>query len=220
MWGRSFPRCLAQHPTDPNILYMGMDGDPEPGKNLPGGGIFRSADGGKTWTRCATQPGGLRLYYGLVVDPSNPKRLYFSVCGNGGGAWMSEDEGATWTHIFKNEGWPFNLEVSKEGAVLVGGQNLWRSTDQGKNWKKLTSFTGDQTVIGIATDPADAKRLWISRTTWDSSDHGGVFRTVDGGASWQEITGDIGFKKPQVLRYNADKHELWAAGVGIFKLAQ
>lgn len=220
MWGRSFPRALAQHPSDPNILYLGMDGDPEPAKNLPGGGIFRSADGGRTWTRCAGQPGGLRLYYGLVVDPTNPKRLYYSVCGNGGGAWMSEDEGATWTHIFKNEPWPFNLEVTKEGAVLVGGNNLWRSTDQGKSWKKLTSFTGDATIVGIATDPADAKRFWISRTTWDSSDRGGIYRTVDGGATWQEITGDIPFKKPQILRYNAEKRELWAAGVGIFKLAQ
>jgi photosystem II stability/assembly factor-like uncharacterized protein len=220
MWGRSFPRALAQHPTDPNILYLGMDGDPEPSRNLPGGGIFRSADGGKTWTRCATQPGGLRLYYGLVVDPSNPKRLYYSVCGNGGGAWKSEDEGATWTHIFKNEPWPFNLEVSATGTVLVGGNNLWSSSDQGATWKKLTTFGSEATIVGIATDPADSQRMWLSRTSWDSSSTGGIFRTTDGGASWHEITGDIPFRKPQILRYNAATHDLWAAGVGIFKIAQ
>src|SRR5690606_4959923 len=64
MWGRSFPRALAQHPTDPNILYLGMDGDAE--GDHPAGGIFRSADGGKTWTRCAGQPGSRRMYYGLA----------------------------------------------------------------------------------------------------------------------------------------------------------
>ena len=220
MWGRSHARALAQHPTDPNILYLGMDGDAEPAKNLPGGGIFRSADAGRTWTRCATQPGGLRLYYGLVVDPSNPKRLYYSVCGNGGGAWKSDDEGATWTHIFKNETWAFNVEVSAVGTVYVGGKDLWKSSDQGATWKKLTAFQGDPTIVGIATDPADEKRLWLSRTSWDSSNRGGIHRTVDGGATWQEITGDIAFRKPQILRYNAEKRELWAGGVGIFKIAQ
>ncbi|MCK6489255.1 MAG: hypothetical protein L6R48_13170, partial [Planctomycetes bacterium] len=220
MWGRSHARSLAQHPTDPNILYLGMDGDPEPAKKLPGGGIFRSADGGKSWTRCPTQPGGLRLYYGLVVDPTNPKRIWFSSCGNGGGAWRSDDEGATWTHAFKNESWTFNLEVAKDGTVLVGGKDLWRSTDQGASWKKLTSFKGDPTIVGIAIDPADAKRFWISRLSWSSNSDGGIYRTTDGGASWQEITGDIPFRKPQILRYNAETRTLWAAGVGIFTLQQ
>lgn len=220
MWGRSFPRSLAQHPSDPSILYLGMDGDAEPARKLPGGGIFRSADGGKTWTRCPTQPGGLRLYYGLAVDPTNPKRIWFSSCGNGGGAWKSDDEGATWTHAFKNESWTFNLEVAKDGTVLVGGKDLWRSTDQGASWKKLTSFKGDPTIVGIATDPADAKRMWISRLSWSSNSDGGIYRTTDGGASWQEITGDIPFRKPQILRYNADTRTLWAAGVGIFTLNQ
>lgn len=220
MWGRSHARSLAQHPTDPNILYLGMDGDPEPAKNLPGGGIFRSADGGRTWTRCAGQPGGLRLYYGLAVDPSNPKRIWFSSCGNGGGAWKSEDEGATWTHAFKNESWCFNLEVSPTGTVLVGGKDLWRSTDKGASWKKLTGFSGDPTIVGIAIDPQDEKRAWISRVSWDSSDRGGILRTTDGGATWHEITGDIPFRKPQILRYNAETRTLWAAGVGIFTLQQ
>lgn len=220
MWGRSHARSLAQHPTDPNILYLGMDGDPEPAKNLPGGGIFRSADAGRTWTRCATQPGGLRLYYGLVVDPSNPKRIWYSACGTGGGAWMSEDEGATWTHVFKQEGWTFNIEVSPSGVAYVGGKDLWRSADQGRTWKKLTAFSGDPTIVGIAIDPADEQRVWISRLSWDSGARGGIHRTTDGGATWQEITGDIPFRKPQILRYNAERRELWAAGVGIYKIAQ
>lgn len=220
MWGRSFPRALAQHPTDPRILYLGMDGDPEPARHLPGGGIFRSADGGRSWTRCASQPGGLRMYYGLAIDPCDPKRLYSSACGNGGGVWRSEDEGATWTHVLRDETWSFNVEVTATGTVLAGGNNLWRSTDHGATWRKLTTFAGEATIVGIATDPADEKRFWLARTTWDSSSNGGVWRTVDGGASWQDITGDLPFRKPQILRWNAAKHDLWAAGVGIFKIAQ
>lgn len=220
MWGRSHARAMAQHPTDPNIVYVGMDGDPEPAKNLPGGGIFRSADAGRTWTRCATQPGGLRMYYGLAIDPSDPKRLWYSACGKGGGAWTSPDEGATWQHVFKQEDWTFNIDVSPTGVVYVGGKNLWRSADRGQTWTKQTDFNDDPTIVGIAIDPDDEQRLWISRLTWGSNARGGIYRTLDGGETWHEITGDIPIRRPQILRYDASKRELWAAGVGIFKTAQ
>jgi photosystem II stability/assembly factor-like uncharacterized protein len=219
MWGRSYPRSLAMDPKNSDILYLGMDGNPEPAKNLPGGGIFRSADGGKTWTRCASQPGGLRLYYGLVIDPANSKRLYFSSCGEGGGAWRSDDEGATWTHIFQNESWCFNLDVSPSGVVYVGGKDLWRSDDQGKTWRKLTNFQ-DATLVGIAIDPANEQRIWISRTTWDDSIKGGVFRTSDGGQNWTDMTGDIPCHKLQLMRYNPVTKELWAGGPGLFRIQQ
>ncbi len=220
MWGRSFPRSLAMDPKNPNVLYLGMDGNPEPEKKLPGGGIFRSADGGLTWTRCASQPGGLRLYYGLVVDPTDSKRIYFSSCGEGGGAWKSNDEGATWEHMFKDETWSFNLDVSPTGVVYVGSNNFWRSDDQGKTWKKLTDSKDGSTVVGIAIDPTNEQRIWISRTTWNGAAYAGIFRTTDGGKSWEEITGDIPIKKQQLLRYNPETKELWSGGPGLFKLKQ
>lgn len=219
-WGRSMPRALAQDPSNPDVLYLGMDGDPEPARHLPGGGIFRSADGGKTWSRCPGQPGGLRMYYGLAVDPTDPKRLFWSCCGTGGGIWRSEDTGATWTHVSSEEPWCFNLTIAPSGLVLAGGRDLHVSRDHGATWTKLTNFSSEATVIGIAVDPADEKRLWISRTTWDSSATGGIYRTTNGGATWEEITGDIPFRKPQLLRYNATMHELWAGGVGLYRLAQ
>lgn len=220
MWGRSFPRALAQDPQNPNVLYLGLDGDAEKGETKLGGGIFRSADGGKTWKRCAGQPGSRRMYYGVVVDPTDSKRIYWSACGEGGGVWRSNDEGATWEHVFKNESWIFNIDIVPSGALLVGGKDLWRSTDHGATFQKVSNLTGDGTVVGIAIDPADEQRMWISRTTWDSSDKGGIYRTIDGAKTWQEITGDIPFRKPQILRYNAETKTLWAAGVGIFTLKQ
>lgn len=218
MWGRSFPRALAQHPTDPNVLYLGMDGDAE--GDHPAGGIFRSADGGQTWTRCAGQPGSRRMYYGLAIDPSNPKRLFWSACGDGGGTWRSEDEGATWTHVFKTDTWSFNCEVTPAGRVLVGGKDLHISDDHGATWTKATAFGDSATVVGIAVDPEDEQRIWISRTTWSSGSEGGIWRTLDGGKTWEEITGDIPFRKPQILRYNAATKTLWAGGVGLFTLKQ
>ncbi len=219
MWGRSYPRALAQDPQHPEILYLGLDGNAE-SDSKQGGGVFRSADGGKTWKRTAGQPGSRRMYYGVVVDPTDSKRIYWSACGEGGGVWRSNDEGATWEHVFKTESWIFNIDIAPSGTLLVGGKDLYRSTDHGATFQKVSTITGAGTIVGIAIDPADEQRLWISRTTWDSSSNGGVYRTVDGGTTWQEITSDLPFRKPQLLRYNAETHTLWAGGAGIFTLKQ
>jgi photosystem II stability/assembly factor-like uncharacterized protein len=110
--------------------------------------------------------------------------------------------------------------VTRDGTILCPGKNLWRSTDHGKTWKKLTNFTGEGTILGLEQDPRDAKTLWISVTTWDSSATGGVYKTVDAGETWQEITGNLPYVKPQVLRFNPATNELWAAGVGLYKIKQ
>ena len=219
MWGRSYPRALAVDPQHPEVMYLGMDGDAE-SPTRQGGGVFRSADGGRNWTRCAGQPGGRRMFYGLAVDPTDSQRIFWSCGGTGGGAWRSEDAGATWQQVLTTESYSFNLETAPSGAVFVAGTNLQRSTDHGTTWTPITAFTGSQAIVGIAIDPANEQRMWLSRIDWGTTSNGGIYRTTDGGATWQEITGDIPYRKPIVLRYNPQTHVLWAAGAGIFTLAQ
>jgi photosystem II stability/assembly factor-like uncharacterized protein len=217
MWGTGYPRALAADPKDPKTLYLGIDGDPAPDcKN--GGGVFKSTDGGHTWAQLASQPGGRRMFFGLAVDPTDSKRLYWGCCGTGGGLWRSEDGGASWQHVFKNDQWIFNVHVAADGAVYVPGKNLWRSADCGKTWKQLTKFpyNSERLIVAVETDPADAKRLWFATTTWDGSSNGGVYETTDGGATWQEITSNLPYRKPLLLRYNPDTRELWAAGVCLY----
>jgi hypothetical protein len=59
--------------------------------------------------------------------------------------------------------------------------------------------------------------MWFATTTWDGSSSGGVYETRDAGATWQEITSDLPYRKPLLLRYNAETRELWAAGVCLYK---
>ena len=217
MWGQGIARALAADPADPNVLYLGIDGDAEPAQGRMGGGIFKSVDGGATWNQLPHQPASRKMFYGLVVDPTDSKRIFWATCGSG--LFRSEDGGETWTNVLKY-GWLFNVHVSGSGAVYAGDKNLSRSTDHGRTWKQISNFKMDGVLVGIETDPADEKRIWISLTTWDGSSNGGIFRTTDGGATWQEITGDIGYVKPMVLRYNAATRELWAGGVGLHKLTQ
>jgi photosystem II stability/assembly factor-like uncharacterized protein len=219
MWGQGYARALAADPTNSDVLYVGIDGDPEPGKGRSGGGVFKSMDGGRTWQQLPNQPGSRRMFFGLTVDPTEPRRVFWGACGEGGGVYRSEDAGATWQRTAAGETWVFNVTATPSGTVYCGGNNLWRSRDHGQTWKKLTNFKGF-TVVGTAADPRDEQRVWISLVTWGNNAEGGIYRTTDGGATWQDISGDIGYRKPLVLRYNADTRELWAGGVGLFRTKQ
>lgn len=214
MWGQSYPRAMAADPKDPKVIYMGMDGDAEGGKS--GGGIFKSVDGGYTWKQLANQPGSRRMFMGLVVDPTDSKRLYWGACGNGGGLWRSEDGGESWKHVFKNETWIFNVLVTADGTVYAPGKDMWRSDDHGNTWKKLTNWSEGQ-IIAMESHPRDPKTMWYCNMKHGGTAWGHIMKTTDGGKTWTEITGDIGYRKPVVLRFNEATNELWAAGVGIFR---
>ena len=219
MWGEGYARALAADPANPLTMYLGIDGDPEGGK--PGGGVFKSLDGGLTWRQLENQPGSRRMFYGLVVDPTNPQRLYWGGFGTNGGVWRSENGGTSWERMSCPDSHLFNVEVTNDGTVYAGGNDLWRSVDQGMNWEKISNFEGRRgSVVGIAFDPADARRIWFSSVTWDGSSSGGIYRTVDGGRSWTDICGDIPYRKPLILRYNSKTQELWAVGVGAFRTSQ
>jgi len=220
MWGQGYARALAVDPANPKIVYLGIDGDPAGGENS-GGGIFKSEDGGGTWKQLPNQPASRRMFFGLAVDPTDSKRVYWGACGSpGGGLHRSDDGGASWKQVFSNEQWIFNVHVAADGTVYCPGTNLWRSTDHGQTWKQLTKFNDGRTIIGVEVDPRDAKTVWISTCTWDNSASGAVYKTTDSGATWREMTGDIPYRKPMVLRFNPATNELWAGGVGLYKIKQ
>lgn len=218
MWGEGHGRALCADPRNPDIVYLGIDGDPEKGHN--GGGVFKSTDGGKSFKQLASQPGSRRMFYGIAVDPTDSKRIVWGACGATAGVYISEDGGESWNKVPNMNDWIFNVEVTKKGTIYAGGGQLWRSDDHGKTFRAVTSFPG-ATAIGIAVDPANEDRVWVSASTWsgNADPHTtGVFESTDGCKTWTDITGDIGYRKPLILRYNAETKELWAAGPAAFKL--
>ena len=218
MWGQGYARALAADPSDPNVFYLGIDGAPQEGQAA--GGVFRSADGGLTWSRTAGQPGSRRMFYGLAVDPTDPKRIFWGCCGTEGGLWRSEDAGATWQRAFSRETWLFNATVSPAGAVYAAGHDLWKSTDHGATWKRLSNFGSGRQIVGLEIDPRDENTVWMTEIAWNASPTGSVFRTSDGGNTWTDITGDLPYRQCKVLRYDPATGYLWAGGTGLFKLKQ
>ena len=219
MWGQGFPRALAVDPNNPQIVYLGVDGDPAPGKS--GGGIFKSEDGGYSWKLLPQQPGSRRMFYALAVDPTDSKRIYWGACGTGGGLYRSEDGGQSWPLVFKQETWVFNVLVTAKGEVYCPGKNLWHSSDHGATWKKLTDLQEPgQSIVGLEVDPRDPKTLWYSSLKWGGRSYGYVYKTTDGGKTWTDITGNLPCRGPLILRFNPATNELWAGGVGLFRKQQ
>lgn len=217
MWENGFIRALAADPANPSILYAGIDGDPEPGK--PGGGIFKSEDGGHTWKQLANQPGSRRMFFGLAVDPTDSRRIVWGACNERGGVWISDDGGETWRHAFKNDTWIWNVMVAKDGRIYASGANLWRSSDHGKTWAQLTQFQGRK-IQGFELDPRDSKTVWIAAGGRSRITDCGIYKTTDDGVTWQDITGDNPSRAPQVLRFNPETNELWSGCVGLYKIKQ
>ncbi|GAT32580.1 hypothetical protein TSACC_2979 [Terrimicrobium sacchariphilum] len=219
MWGRGYPRALAVDPNDPQVVYLGIDGDPEPGKM--GGGIFKSLDGGATWKQLTSQPTGRRMYNGLAVDPTDSNRVFWGACGNGGGVWRSNDGGESWEQVFRNEVFVWNVVVATDGTIYCSGEQLWRSKDQGKTWTRITNFPEKpRAMVGIEVHPTNPNIIWVSRTNWGNLRLGSIHKTTDGGDTWTDITGNIPYVGPQTLRFNPETNELWAGWAGMFKTKQ
>ena len=188
---------VAIDPKNPNIVYAdmwaGRQGPWENGAwNGPESGLFKSTDGGTTWTQLTTglpttQQGLGRI--GFSIAPSNPNRLYATVdAEEQGGVYRSDDAGQSWTRIqTDNRLWGrgsdfAELKTDPQNADIVYSADVvvWKSTDGGKTWNAFRGAPGGD----------DYHRLWInpenSNVILIASDQGAII-TVNGGqtfSSW------------------------------------
>lgn len=156
--------------------------------------------------------------------PGNPNLFYIGV--NNGGVWKTTDAGRTWFPIFDSQPTgsigalavaPSNPDIiyvgSGEGLRrpdLSTGDGIYKSTDAGKAWRHLGLRDGQQ-IASIIVDPQDPNRVFVAVLghPYGPNSERGVFRSTDGGDTWQKIlykdddTGaaDLAFdpKNPQII---------------------
>ena len=188
VWGEGYPRALAIDTRDKNLVYLGIDGD-------DGGGLFISRDGGETWSRSEGQPGSLRIYNGLAVDPTSPEIIYWGATGQKGGVYRSTNRGKTWEHVFNGAKWIFDIHVAKDGSVYAAGDqngaSLFTSRDRGKTWTKVGAFANAATAEAITTDPLDPATIAVSTQSWSGEGQKATFLSRDAGATWIDVTGNL-----------------------------
>ena len=196
---------VAIDPGTPSRVYVAMwDHRRMPQGRVYGGvgsGIFRSTDGGTTWTRLA---GGLpgsssnlgRM--GIAVARSNPNRLYAiaaDTTGNFSGFWTSTNAGTSWTRITNTTflansqstfGWWFGrvyVDPTASQHVFVAGVPELESLDAGATWRRnSSSFHVDQHAL--AFDPRVSGRVFLGND-------GGVYRSTANGSltgTWTKTT--------------------------------
>ncbi len=187
---------LSMDAHDPNVLYAGtwqivmhtwamFSGG-------PGSGVYKSVDGGTTWTRLSTglpkPPVGK---VDVAVAPSDPHRVYALIeTPNQGSLWRSDDAGKTWKvaswdrTLIGRAGYYVRLAVNPKDAdeVLVTNSSFHRSTDGGLTFSR---HTGCGDCHDIWVDPTNPDR-------WVLTDDGGMSITTTHGKHYDRIALPIG----------------------------
>ena len=204
--------AVAVSKSDPNVIYVGGGEVTVRGNVSSGYGIWKSEDAGETWKSCGLPKS--RHIPRIVIDPQNPDIVYAAVLGNiykptsERGVYKSTNGGKTWSKVLFESNhagavelvidpnnprnlyaatWrvkrtPYSLSSGGEGSIL------WKSTDRGNNWRKISSNKGFAQgilgIIGVTVSPVDSDRVWA---IVENKDKGGVYRSDDGGETWSHV---------------------------------
>jgi photosystem II stability/assembly factor-like uncharacterized protein len=184
---------LVLDPTNPDIVYASIwQVYRTPYKMWGGGGacgLYKSTDGGNTWTELTTNPGmpkGPVGKIGVTISPVDPKRVWAIVEANDGGLFRSDDAGANWKMVnnerkLRQRAFYYSRIVAdpKDSNGIYGlNVNFYKSTDGGHSFTKTIKLPhGDNHDLWI--DPTDPMRL-------AEADDGGGTVSLDGGTCWTD----------------------------------
>jgi photosystem II stability/assembly factor-like uncharacterized protein len=204
--------AVAVAPSDPNVIYVGEGEQTVRGNVSSGNGLWRSTDAGESWSFIGLK--GTEHIGRMIVHPENPDVVYVAAMGN---LWIPNEERGLYRSKDGGKNWEKILYVSdKAGAVDVtfdpnnprimyastwqikrngyrmdsGGpdSHLWKSTDSGDTWTKLTDRPGLPKgtigIIGVTVSPLNSDRVWAII----EAQEGGVFRSDDAGKTWRRTS--------------------------------
>jgi photosystem II stability/assembly factor-like uncharacterized protein len=185
------PSDLAMDPSNPRILYAAMwSTQRTPWEVRSGGptsGIWKTMDGGDTWTRLETGLPKLMGKIGVAVSRTNPDRVWAIVEADQGGLYRSDDQGKSWTlvnggRILQARSWYYmrvTADPRNADVVYVINSPLLKSIDAGKSFTELPDPHGDNHDLWI--NPDNAANLI-------KADDGGAAVSFTGGTTWSPIT--------------------------------
>ncbi len=201
---------LLMDPTNPNILYaslLELQRFPWGLRSAgPGTGLFKTTDGGDTWTELTNRPGmpsGLKGRIGIALAPSRPERVWALVDAELGkkGLYRSEDGGQTWKRLTDNaeltmRPWYYHhifADPKNPDLVYVLNVGAWKSTDGGTTFAAFRPPHGDNHDLWI--DPQDPNRMI-------EGNDGGATISFNAGASWSSV---LNQPTAQIYHVVADK---------------
>ena len=184
---------LSLDPGNPRVLFAAVwQAQRLPWGMTSGGpdsGLWRSDDGGDSWTEISRNPGlprGVLGRIGVAVSPADGRRVYAVVEAEDGALFRSDDCGATWQRGSEEAGlrgrpWYYMHVVadpSDADTLWVADYALWKSIDAGKTFVEVATPHGDNHDLWI--DPAEPRRMI-------EGNDGGACVSFNGGQTWSTI---------------------------------
>jgi photosystem II stability/assembly factor-like uncharacterized protein len=234
--------ALAIFDRDPSIVWAGTGEQNNRQSSSWGGGVYRSTNGGDTWTYLGLHE--TRSIARVVLDPMNPDVAFVAAVGNlwrenpERGVFKTSDAGRTWTKVLYVD--PFTGATDlvmdpRDSKVLYAatyqrlrkafgfdgggpGSAIYKTTDAGASWKKLENGipAGDKGRIGLALARSNPNVLIA---TIEHATAGGTYRTEDAGATWKRMSASnprpMYYSKPTIDPNN--DRRVWLPGTYILK---
>lgn len=199
------------------------------------GGYSRSSNGGLSFKGITlpSQTGAGRMQ--VAVTPADPKYVYVLADNASNyaflGIWLSTDTGKTFTlqastpnllgfqngtgsDATQGQGWyTLSIAVSQTSptTLVVGGVNVWKSTNSGTSWSKISSWTGGGGPY-VHADIHSLAFLSGSGTTIYASDDGGVNKTTTTGTSWSDLSSNLEIAQQYSIGLSGSNANLWITG--------
>lgn len=203
--------AVAGDPSDPMTFYFGACA----------GGVWKTVDGGVYW-RCVSDGFlGSAAIGAITVAASDPNVIYAGTgettirvdVSYGDGVYRSSDAGRSWQSVGLKETRhvgricvhpqdPDRVYVAALGDAFGSNKErgVFRSTDGGQTWKRVLYQGPDAGAVDLSMDPHNPRILFAAfwrarRSFWNLSSGGdgsGLFRSMDGGDTWQELSGRNG----------------------------
>ncbi len=195
--------CVRSIVVDPitEDLYIGRSGgdDDDFPKDFSVGQVLKSTDRGENWTFVTGLPEGKPALIMDLSSPANARILYCAVYGHG--VFKSTDSGLSWSGVNNGLGgdavyaWTIVIDPNDNQTLYVGlntiygtgAGGVYKTTDGGQNWFKLTNLpSGD--VLSFDIDHSNGQTLYAGVTdVYDWSTTGGLYKSTDGGSTWTEV---------------------------------
>lgn len=190
---------MAYDPSNTLIMYFGTGEGFYNGDAVRGDGVWKTTDGGSTWSQLANTTGTDFDYVNSLVVTDNGTVLAAcrSISSTSGGILRSTDGGTNWSTVAPSSGnhRAADIEVAENGDLYAGlgifnTRGVWKSTDDGASFSELTGVglpSSGFERIELACAPSDSNTVLAIYQDDTNLDCYGMYQTSDGGASWNTI---------------------------------
>ncbi|GMV24317.1 MAG: hypothetical protein AMXMBFR58_03480 [Phycisphaerae bacterium] len=162
--------ALAVDPTNDQVLYAGTGEGNHANHSRYGLGVYKTIDGGATWSHLAEATFAGRCFTKLVIDPANTQRLFAAITRAGG--------------------FP-TLGAAKGHPRRADPTGVYRSTDGGVTWTLLGGGLPSVDATDVALDPSNPQTVYAAIGHIFGSTSNGIYKSTNGGGTWTKLAGGL-----------------------------